>query len=242
MPVQFDNEDSLRAQRMTADEAKAVIDRWQRERAEQTGLTDRPAVPDVAEGLDLSVEEVQRLLHEVRDQRAEEETQLAQEQELTEIRLAEEERKLAEVRRQRAELQRQQAEAERRTATEQTMPLRRQEVSLDRHSLYTKKDTGSLGYKLGGIILGTAIFLFISLMRAPHPAAVMPYARTIGPYLIPIGKINEIPIICTNGSEDVPCDDATLARERKKLQQTKDQEVAVAKKQAHDRQTHRRSH
>ncbi len=104
----------LRAQRMTADEAKAVIDLWQRERDEQTGLTDRPAVPDVAEGLDIGVEDVQRLLAEVREHRVGEERALAYEQELAEIRLAEEERKLAEVKRQRAELRRERMGTERR--------------------------------------------------------------------------------------------------------------------------------
>ena len=77
---------SPRTQRMTAAESRAVIDLWQQERVEQTGLTDRPAVPDVAEGLDITVEDVQRLLSEVRARRLEEE------------------RKLAEVRRQRAAL------------------------------------------------------------------------------------------------------------------------------------------
>ena len=90
---------------MTAEEAQAVIALWQQERTEQTGLTDRPALPDVAEGLGIGVEDVQRLLEAVREQRAEEERALAYEQELAEIRLAEEERKLAEVRRQRAESQ-----------------------------------------------------------------------------------------------------------------------------------------
>ena len=108
MGLQFQQDDSLRAQRMTADEAKAVIDLWQQERVEQTGLTDQPAVPDVAEGLDIGVEDVQRLLQEVRTCRAEEERALAQEQELSQIRLAEEERKLAEIQRQRAELRREQ--------------------------------------------------------------------------------------------------------------------------------------
>ena len=97
-----------RAQRMTADESRAVIDLWQQERTEQTGLTDKPAVPDVAEGLDITVEDVQRLLQDVRAKRIAEEHALATEQELSEIRLAEEERKLAEIRRQRAELRREQ--------------------------------------------------------------------------------------------------------------------------------------
>ncbi len=95
---------SPRTQRMTAAESRAVIDLWQQERTEQTGLTDRPAVPDVAEGLDITVEDVQRLLTEVRARRLEEECALATERELSEVRLAEEERKLAEVRRQRAAL------------------------------------------------------------------------------------------------------------------------------------------
>ena len=111
---QFQSDEPLRAQRMTADEARAVIDLWQQERTQQTGLTDKPAVPDVAEGLDISVEDVQRLLEEVRTCRMEEERALAQEQELSEIRLAEEEHQLAEIRRQRAELRREQSEMERR--------------------------------------------------------------------------------------------------------------------------------
>ncbi len=92
----------LRAQRLTADESRAVIDLWQRERVEQTGLTDHPAVPDVAEGLDIPVEEVQRLLVEVRARRLEEERLLAQEQ--AQIGLAEEENRLAAIQLQRAEL------------------------------------------------------------------------------------------------------------------------------------------
>ena len=110
----FQSDEPLRAQRMTADEARAVIDLWQQERDAQTGLTDRPAVPDVAEGLDIPVEDVQRLLQEIRTRWLEEERALAQEQEISEVRLAEEERQLAEIRRQRAELRREQAESKRR--------------------------------------------------------------------------------------------------------------------------------
>ncbi len=102
MALQFDNpdpleSDSLRTQRMTADEAASVIALWQQERVEQTGLTDRPAVPDVAEGLDISVEEVQRLLAAVR--------------------LAQVERRLVEVRRQRVELRRGQVNPQKRAAS-----------------------------------------------------------------------------------------------------------------------------
>ena len=104
-----DSSPPSRTQRMTADESRAVIALWQQERVEQTGLTDKPALPDVAEGLDVSVEDVQRLLMEVRARRLEEERALAAEQELAqaERRLAEEQEGLAATRRQRAELRRQ---------------------------------------------------------------------------------------------------------------------------------------
>ena len=100
MGLQYDNPnphepDPLRTQRMTADEAKSVIALWQQERVEQTGLTDRPAVPDVAEGLDVPVEEVQHLLAEVRARRAEKEAALAAE-----------DRELSEVQRRRTHWQR----------------------------------------------------------------------------------------------------------------------------------------
>lgn len=94
---------SPRTQRMTAAESRAVIDLWQSERVEQTGLTDRPALPDVAEGLDITIEDVQRLLTEVRARRLEQECALTAEQELFEIR-----RHRAELRREQAELQRKQ--------------------------------------------------------------------------------------------------------------------------------------
>ena len=114
---------ALRAERLSADEARAVIDLWQAEQVEQTGLTDRPAVPDVAEGLDLSVEDVQRLLAEVRTRRDSESRLLAQEQELAEIRLAEEQRKLAEIQRQRAELERMAAEEQRQETDRWRRPM-----------------------------------------------------------------------------------------------------------------------
>ena len=97
-----DSSPPSRTQRMTADESRAVIELWQREQGEQIGLTDKPAVPDVAEGLDITVEDVQRLLMEVQARRLEEECALARDK--TGRRLAEEERRLAEVQRQRAEL------------------------------------------------------------------------------------------------------------------------------------------
>jgi hypothetical protein len=103
MAQQFEHssdDSQLRTQRMTADESRAVIDLWQQERVEQTGLTDKPALPDVAEGLDITVEDVQRLLAKVRARHENEVLLLAQAQE----QLAEEERRLAKVQRQRVEL------------------------------------------------------------------------------------------------------------------------------------------
>ena len=119
MGLKYDNpnaasQDAPRTQRLTADESRAVIARWQRERVEQTGLTDRPAVPDVAEGLDIPIEEVQRLLGEVRALRLEEERRLARERKRAKamLRLVEEEARLTEVQQQRAEMRL--AKAERR--------------------------------------------------------------------------------------------------------------------------------
>ncbi len=121
----LDNEgqDSLRSQRMTEDEARAVIHLWQQEETDNSGLTSRPAVPDVAEGLNVSLEDVQRLLAQVRAQREEEEQQFTQDWwllELEQIRLAEEERRLAEIQRQRAELQREHSERLRRRTARRT--------------------------------------------------------------------------------------------------------------------------
>ena len=103
---------NLRAQRMTAEESRAVIDLWQQEQTELVGLTDKPAVPDVAEGLDITVEDVQRLLSEVRSRRIETERIIALEQEIVNRRLAAGKCQLAEIQRQRADLRREQAEAQ----------------------------------------------------------------------------------------------------------------------------------
>ena len=135
MGLQHDNpnvppQSPLRAQRMTADEARSVIDQWQKECVEQTGLTDRPAVPDVAEGLDIPVEEVQRLLVEVRAQRVEGECRLARERKRAKAmgRLVEEEARLSEVQQQRAEVRlakaelRGQADSRREGAEDEAVP------------------------------------------------------------------------------------------------------------------------
>lgn len=91
---------------------------------EQTGLTDQPALPDVAEGLDIPVEEVQRLLAEVRAQRLEEEAGLARERKLARAmrRLAEEEARLAEVQQQRATTRLTKAERRGRSAEDEAVP------------------------------------------------------------------------------------------------------------------------
>ncbi len=159
----------LRAQRMTADESRAVIAQWQQERVEQTGLTDKPAVPDVAEGLDITVEDVQRLLQDVRAKRLKEERSLALEQELAEIRLAEEERKLAEIRHQRAELRREQAEVRanppRRTPRVEPHYLREQELG-ERHSIRNQEALDESSYLstyfYAGIIIVFTLFIILS--------------------------------------------------------------------------------
>lgn len=145
MPQQFDNQEPapsltpLRSQRMTAEEAKSVIALWQQERTEQTGLTDRPALPDVAEGLGIGIEDVQRLLNQVRERRSEEERALAYEQ--VQASLAEEKHELDEVQRQRAELQREQAEVERRRLEKEQ---ERREKQAERRSLRSSSAAGRL--------------------------------------------------------------------------------------------------
>ena len=67
---------------------QGVIDLW----IERQGFDRRPSVADVAEGLDISVEEVQALLAEVSVRRVEVESGIAQERE----RLSQEQRSLAE--------------------------------------------------------------------------------------------------------------------------------------------------
>jgi len=245
----------LRSQRMTADEAKAVIDLWQRERDEQTGLTDRPAVPDVAEGLDIGVEDVQRLLAEIRERRAGEERALAYEQELAEIRLAEEERKLAEVKRQRAELRRESVEAGRGTSMlyqAQTIPQRGRPLHARTQLDYR--------YKPAALIFGIVVYLimrFVVLAPSSQPIHLSSFTTAHDAQ----GKIILEEATCKDGSAiDVPCDDETIARETSLIQKEQDdadfarktaalqakhdKQVADAKKQLHDRkqQAHRRDY
>ena len=164
-----ETDSQLRTQRMTADESRAVINLWQQERVEQTGLTDKPAVPDVAEGLDITVEDVRRLLQDVRAKRLKEERFSALEQELAEIRLAEEERKLAEIRRQRAELRREQSEVRARPTLR--MPrlephyLREQELGKQHSTRNQKALDGSSylsTYFYAGIIIVFTLFVILS--------------------------------------------------------------------------------
>ena len=164
MALHYDNPDpleseSLRTQRMTADEAASVIALWQQERVEQTGLTDRPAVPDVAEGLDIPVEEVQRLLAEVRARRVEEERALAQEQ--AQISLSQEEGRLAAVRLQRAERRRvqmyRQKQTEPRHKWVETRPGIWEDVNEPTSGL-------SAGAKAGVIIICLVLSTLISVL------------------------------------------------------------------------------
>lgn len=109
---QFQEDEPLRSQRMTQEEAQAVIDLWQQEQVESSGLTSHPAVSDVAEGLDITVQDVQRLLHQVRAGRAGEGERPQRElHELDSVqhRLAYEDRQLADARREWARLRKRRA-------------------------------------------------------------------------------------------------------------------------------------
>lgn len=74
----FDSENEPPTERMTDDERRAVIARWQ----EQRGFapSDEATLPDVAEGLDISVVDAARLLAEIRAERAEAERKIREEQ------------------------------------------------------------------------------------------------------------------------------------------------------------------
>ena len=184
MAQQFDHpsdDSQLRTQRMTADESRAVIALWQQERVEQTSLTDHPAVPDVAEGLDITVEDAVRLLQDIRAKRLEERA-LALEQELAGIRLAEEERKFAEIQRQRAELRREQAEALHRQSAARQVETWRAEIrpkrfqrtplveqhfvhkneAFERHSTETQEGLDTPSYLWAAFIFAFALFVILS--------------------------------------------------------------------------------
>lgn len=57
---------AMPALRMTAQEAEAVVRLWQQEQADAYGLTNRPSLADVAEGLDIAPEDARRLLAQAR--------------------------------------------------------------------------------------------------------------------------------------------------------------------------------
>jgi hypothetical protein len=66
---QFEGQEPQRAQRMTEEEAQAVIALWQQKQKERERMQTLPSVPDVAEGLGIPVEEADALLREVRVRR-----------------------------------------------------------------------------------------------------------------------------------------------------------------------------
>ena len=220
----------LRTQRMTAEESRAVIDLWQQEQTELTGLTDKPAVPDVAEGLDITVEDVQRLLSEVR---AREERALVSEQELSEIR------------RQRAELRREQAEGERQQAINPKWLRSSERISQSElGALYIKKETSSLGYHTAAVLIVVILGWFYHYVETPHPPQRLYVSHASASYDAQ-GKVSAVDMTCVDSpGHEVPCDDAILASEKAYFQESHDWQVADAKKNAnakksHDKQTHR---
>lgn len=113
MPFQsFENEEPSHsrhssAARLTEREMEDVIALWQQE--QDAGLSERPRAEDVAEGLNVPVSEVERLLQVVRAQRAEEEKRLAKEQAKLETetqRVRDEQEMLAGLQRQRVQVRR----------------------------------------------------------------------------------------------------------------------------------------
>ena len=231
----------LRAQRMTADESRAVIALWQSERVEQTGLTDKPAVPDVAEGLDIMVEDVQRLLSEVRARREDEARLMAQEQTLSEIRLAEEERKVAEIQRQRAERRREQAEAG-RYVRQVEAARRQQEIAPPEWHLHNiKKELLKFRYFYAVLFLGFLLLLSLHDSTVPQPPQAtnaITISHASAAYNAS-GQIKSFNIACADSKGlAVTCGDDIIATEKQLLQDKHDKEVAAvqqtAEKKNHD--------
>lgn len=112
MPFQsFENEEPSRARppsadRLSGQEMEDVIALWQQEQ----GLNERPRAEDVAEGLNVPVSEVERLLQITRARRADEEKRLREEQ----ARLASEQQRVRAEREMLAGLQRQRVQVRRR--------------------------------------------------------------------------------------------------------------------------------
>lgn len=218
---QFDNGDSLRAQRMTPEEAKAVIDLWQDERFEQTGLTDRPAVPDVAEGLDIGVADVQRLLAEVRTRRKEAERELLQETELSRIQLAEEERRLAEALRRQAELRQEQNSVRQNYSVPQPI------LSPQRTSLYTKYVMS--GREIRNLCLAVVLLLLGLLACVKWYGASVQTIQTVTYGLDAKGNPIVTDATCYGsryGIGEGPCNAATIADETAKWRKAHAQDMA----------------
>lgn len=181
-------DESLRSQRLTEDEARAVIDLWQQEQVESGGLTTHPSVPDMAEGLNIGTDDVQRLLHQVRTRRADEE--------LEQIRLAEEERQAAERDRREAEWRRQQAEQERRSALD--TPWQSNKYAAPRQVAST-----TASYPSSSTILFW--FIVIVLMLTLVPAMIISHARQ-NRYSAPVPAPGQTTCMTTDATgKEIPC-------------------------------------
>lgn len=186
---QSENEEPLRSQRLTEDEARAVIDLWQQEQVESGGLTTHPSIPDMAEGLNIGTDDVQRLLHQVRTRRADEE--------LEQIRLAEEERQAAERDRQEAEWRRQQAESERRSAIE--APWQSNKYAARRQVTSTKAS-----YTSGNTILFW--FIVIVLLLTVVPAMIISSHARQNFYSRPVPVPGQTTCTTTDATgKEIPC-------------------------------------
>lgn len=103
----FDDENTPPTERMTDDERRAVIARWQQQRG--FAPSDAASLPDVAEGLNISVADAARLLAEIRAERAEAECKIQEGQ----ARLVQAQQMLENLERSLAEADEQRANARR---------------------------------------------------------------------------------------------------------------------------------
>lgn len=72
----FVDEETMRREHMTDDEARAVVELWAEKERDRERLASMPSVADMAEGLQVPVEEASALLAQVRQRRAQQEQRI----------------------------------------------------------------------------------------------------------------------------------------------------------------------
>ena len=167
---------TLGSTRLTDVDVRAVIQLW----GERQGVSDNPSVADVAEGLDITVEEVHALLEEVYARRTrveidvfEERERLAMAQrELVEeqARLARTERRLSQTYVERSDVNEQRLAVRRRRLVSDTVPpsnsaLPAKSVSTRKRSLPDAAAAAMVMLVVGGLSAAVAWDLFGSFFR-----------------------------------------------------------------------------